>query len=307
MSAPISSKIPSRAEQINPPLVRTLSPPPEIWELVHPVESNNNPRLNFVGRTKLSATSFILIAMVIGLFLGVSIAVLRLRGVQKESSVEALQPVQLGATPSGDQTANPANSSAPPSVGTATQQTDTSLTDIARQASSSLSQQGVRDATGAEQPELKAETTTGVRNSPAPARSEASATGVRNNPAAARFEVPATGVRSDPASARSEVPATDVRNDPAPPVSGASATGTRTGLRNSSVPARSDAPPTVDKTRPAPARSEAPASDGATGGNKKSSSDPATAKSKPNTSPSPQVVTPTKSDTERKAKVIQWP
>jgi len=261
MSAPISNKIPSSAEQINPPLVRTLSPPPEIWELVHPVESRQfNPRLNFLRRLKLNATSFILMAMVVGLFLGVCVAVLRLRGVEKLTTVETPQPVQVGSTPSGNETANPANSSAPPSSGTVTQQTDGSLSDSARPASSPLSQPEVSEAVGAQQPGMKAETTTGVTNSPAPARSVA----------------PAAGVRSNPPPARSETPATGLRNSPVPP------------------------------------RSESPATDGAADSSKKSSSDSAAAKPKSNTGTSPQgiapkEIAPVKSDTERKAKVIQWP
>ena len=44
MSAPMSSKVASDAEHTNLPIVRTLKPPPEIWELVHPVESKQfNP------------------------------------------------------------------------------------------------------------------------------------------------------------------------------------------------------------------------------------------------------------------------
>ena len=47
MAAPMSSKVASDAEHTNLPVVRTLKPPPEIWELVHPVESKQfNPRVS---------------------------------------------------------------------------------------------------------------------------------------------------------------------------------------------------------------------------------------------------------------------
>src|SRR5881628_2646926 len=113
MSAPMSSKIASDAEHKNPTVVRTLKPPPEIWELVHPVESKQfNPRLTFLRRLKSSATGLILMAIVVGLVLGVCIAVLRIRGVQKMTAVETIQPVQVGSTSSGNLTGNPPNSSA---------------------------------------------------------------------------------------------------------------------------------------------------------------------------------------------------
>lgn len=224
MSAPMSSKIPSHSAHKDPPVVRTLKPPPEIWELVHPVESKPyNPRLNFVTRLKLSATSLILVAMVIGLFLGVCIAVLKLRGAQKPTTVETPQPVQVGSTHSVNETANPAQSSAPPSYETVTQPTAVSASENPRVASSPSSKRKVRNAVEAQQPEIKAETTTAVRNNPEPARSKA------------------------------------------------------------------------------------PAIDRATDNSKKSSSDSVEAKPKSNTSLSPQVIAPLKSDTERKAKVIQWP
>lgn len=240
----MSNQIPSLPAHKDPPVVRTLKPPPEIWELVHPVESKQfNPRVNFIRRLKMSATSLILMAMVAGVFLGVCIAVLRLRGVPKPTTVETLRSVQVGSGPSGKETANPATSSAlpstappstalpstalpstaPSSYGTVTQQASATEGDNPTRPSLPSSKRKVRTALAAQQLDIKSETPTSARNNPVPARSAA------------------------------------------------------------------------------------PATDGATDSNKKGSSDSAAVKPKSNTGLSPQVITPVKSDTERKAKVIQWP
>jgi hypothetical protein len=229
MSAPMSSKVASDAKHTNPPVVRTLKPPPEIWELVHPVESKQfNPRLAFLRRLRSSAIGLLLMAIVVGLVLGVCISVLRLRGVQKVTAVETIQPAQVGSTSSGNLTANPPNSSASEIDRSVTQSTDGSVSDNSRRATSPSGKRKVSVAVEARHPDIKSETTTNVGTQLAP-----------------------------------------------------------------------------------PDRSQARASDeqstGVIDSNQKSSSDPASAKSKSNTSLSPQVIAPLKSDSTRKAKVIQWP
>ena len=66
------------ATPINPPVVRHLKPPPEIWELVQPVEPRPySPRLAFLTRFRPSATSLILFAVVGGVLLGIGAAIFR--------------------------------------------------------------------------------------------------------------------------------------------------------------------------------------------------------------------------------------
>src|SRR5688572_16652901 len=113
MSAPIRSKVASDAKHQNPPVVRTLKPPPEIWELVHPVDQKQfNPRQTFIRRLGSSATALSLVALVVGLVLGVCVAVLKFRTAPRSTAVETIQPAQVGSTSSGNDTANPSNSSA---------------------------------------------------------------------------------------------------------------------------------------------------------------------------------------------------
>jgi cytoskeletal protein RodZ len=230
MSAPMSSKIASDAEHTKPPVVRTLKPPPEIWELVHPVEAKQfNPRQTFLRRLGSSLIGLSLMTIVVGLVLGVCIALLRFRGVQKVTAVETIQPVQVGSTSSGNDTANPPNSSASAIDRSATQPMDGNVSDNSKRATSPSRKRKVSVAVEAEHPDIESETTTDVRTHLAPP--------------AARSQAPATGEQST----------------------------------------------------------------GATDSNKKSSSDSASATPKSNTSLTPQVIAPLKSDSVRKAKVIQWP
>jgi cytoskeletal protein RodZ len=223
MSAPMSSKSASDAEHTNPPVVRTLKPPPEIWELVHPVESKQfNPRLTLLRWLRSSTTGLLLMAIVAGLVLGVCIVVLRFRGVQKMTAVETIQPAQVGSASSG-------NVSNPAIDGSVPQPTDGSVSDNSRRATSPSGKRKVSVAVEARQLDFKSETTTDVGTHPA----------------------------TPPA--RSQAPATDKQS---------------TGVIDS---------------------------------NQKSSSDSASAKPKSNTSLNPQVIAPLKSDSARKAKVIQWP
>jgi hypothetical protein len=230
MSAPMSSKVASHAEHTNLPVVRTLKPPPEIWELVHPVEAKQfNPRLTFLRRLRLSATGILLMAIVVGLVLGVGIVGFRFRSVQKINAVKTIQPVQVGSTSSGNLTANPPNAAAPTIDKSVTQPMDASVSDESRRATMPSGKRKISVAVEARQPDIKSETTTDVGTHPA----------------------------TPPA--RSQAPATDKHS---------------TGVIDS---------------------------------NQKSSSDAASAKSKSDTSLSPQVIAPLKSDSARKAKVIQWP
>lgn len=229
MSAPMSSKVESDTAHTTPPVVRTLKPPPEIWELVHPVEEKHfNPRQTFLRRLRSNAPGLILMAIVVGVLLGVCIAVLRIRGVQRLTAGEIIQPVQVGSTSSVNDTVNPPNSSAAIDR-SVTQPTDGSVSDNSRQATPPSSKRKVTIAVKTHRPDNGSETTT------------------------------------------------DVKTNLAPP------------------PARLQIRTTDEQ------------STGATDSNKKSSSDSASAKPKPNTSLSPQVIAPLKTDPARKAKIIQWP
>lgn len=230
MSAPMSSKVESDTAHTTPPVVRTLKPPPEIWELVHPVEEKHfNPRQTFLRRLRSNAPGLILMAIVVGVLLGVCIAVLRIRGVQRLTAGEIIQPVQVGSTSSVNDTVNPPNSSAAAIDRSVTQPTDGSVSDNSRQATPPSSKRKVTIAVKTQRPDNGSETTT------------------------------------------------DVKTNLAPP------------------PARLQIRTTDEQ------------STAATGSNKKSSSDSASAKQKPNTSLSPQVIAPLKTDPARKAKIIQWP
>jgi len=84
---------------INPPVVRTLKPPPEIWELVRPVEPRQySPRLTFLTRFRLSATKLILMAIVGGVVLGVCAAIVRFRGVEYPTTKATSQSLQVDST-----------------------------------------------------------------------------------------------------------------------------------------------------------------------------------------------------------------
>ena len=228
MAAPMSSKVASDAEHTNLPVVRTLKPPPEIWELVHPVESKQfNPRLTFLRRIKWSATGLLLMAAVLSLVLGVCIAGLKFYGLQKATAVKTIQPLHVASPSSGNDTASPTKSSTSAIDRGATQPTDVSVSDNLRRATSPSGKRKVSVAVEARQPDIKSEPTMKL------------------------------GTVSATASALQ-------------------------------------------------ARASAELSTGITDSNKKSSADPALAP-KSKTSLSPRVIAPPKSDSTRKAKVIQWP
>ena len=218
----MSSKIAPDAEQINRPVVRTLKPPPENWELVHPVEFNSHQ--TFLRRLRSGAMNLILMAIVAGLIVGVGIAVFRFRSAQKSTPMKTIQPVQVGSTSTGSDTTNPKDSSAPPTDMSVTQPANVSVGN-SRRAPSTSSKRKVSTDVEAGQPDIGSETAT---------------------------DVAPRAVRSQPTTA-------DQRS---------------TGAADSDL---------------------------------KSSSDSASGKPKPNPSLSPQVIAPLKSDSVRKAKVIQWP
>lgn len=83
----------TQEEKRSAPVVRTLKPPPEIWELVQPVEARQfSPRMSFRTRLRLSATNLILMAIVGGVAVGVGTALFRFRGAQQPAAKETSQP-----------------------------------------------------------------------------------------------------------------------------------------------------------------------------------------------------------------------
>ena len=229
MSALGSSKVASDAKHTELRVVRTLKPPPEIWELVHPVESKQfNPRLTFLRRIRSSATGLLLMAAVLGLVLGVCIAGLKFYGLQKATAVKMIQPPQVASPSSGNDTASPAKSSTSAMDRGATQPTDVSVSDNLRRATSPSGKRKVSMAVEARKPDIK----------------------------------------SEPTMKLGTVSATP-----------------------SALQARASDEPSA----------------GIIDSNKKSSSDPALTKPKSKKGLSPLVIAPPKSDSTRKAKVIDWP
>ncbi len=91
------------------PVVRTLKPPPEIWELVQPVGTRQfNPRRTLLTRLRLSATNLILIAIVVGVVLGVCTAIFRFRAANESTVKETSQP-QVDSTAKVTDTPGQAN------------------------------------------------------------------------------------------------------------------------------------------------------------------------------------------------------
>lgn len=90
MSAPIRTKVPRDASANGPSRtqgatretpVRRLKPPPEIWEMVHPVRTAQfKPVQTFVVRVGSSWANLLLLAIVVALISGICATVWRLRG-----------------------------------------------------------------------------------------------------------------------------------------------------------------------------------------------------------------------------------
>jgi cytoskeletal protein RodZ len=152
------------SEHINARVVRTLKDPPEIWELVHPVEEKQfNPRLVFLTRLRSGAKSLILLVVGGGLALGVLTVVSRFRTVQEPSAtIKTIQPVPVSRS---SETANAPNSTAPPIDSSVTQPTDVSVSDNSRRAIPRLSKRKPSIAAEVQRPAI-ASTETPMQVSP---------------------------------------------------------------------------------------------------------------------------------------------
>src|SRR5688572_5184946 len=169
MSAPMSSKVASDGQHTNPPVVRTLKPPPEIWELVHPVEAKQfNPGQTFLRRLGSRATSLSLLALLVGLVSGAGFVALKFRGVQSSKAVEKIQPGQVGSTPSRNDTATPPNSSAAAVDGSESQPTDGIVSDNSRRATPPSNKRKASIAVEARRPDIASETTNVEKSVAAP-------------------------------------------------------------------------------------------------------------------------------------------
>jgi cytoskeletal protein RodZ len=151
----MSSKNEPQLEHVKPPVVRTLKDPPEIWELVHPVEAQPfNPRLSFLRSV---AKSLILLVIVGGLGFGVWTVVSRFRSVQKPTDTKAIQPLPVSR---GSETANSPNSSSPPIDNSVTQPTDVTVSDNSRRATPRSSKRKTSVAAEVQRPDIAVAETT---------------------------------------------------------------------------------------------------------------------------------------------------
>ena len=126
-------------EKRSTPVVRTLKPPPEIWELVQPVETRQfSPRLTLLTRLRLSATNLVLFAVVGGVVLGVCAAIFRFRAAEGPITPPTVNAFHAGATDSEKGTTKPTSSVPPvavapvavaPNEGSVTQVEDVSVSD----------------------------------------------------------------------------------------------------------------------------------------------------------------------------------
>jgi hypothetical protein len=110
----MSSNNSPETEQIKPTVVRTLSPPPEIWELVHPVEERQpKSRGSFLRRFIPMAISLVLVVIVGALGAAIWTGDLRFRDVQKPTTSAKAQPLQVDTTPAPVVTTPTANDTKP--------------------------------------------------------------------------------------------------------------------------------------------------------------------------------------------------
>ena len=141
MSSPMSNKAPaprSATRNHQPPVVRQLKPPPEIWELVHTVTTPKpKPIRSFFSRVISSWTVLVFLAFVVGIGAGVGLALwnhpaAKAFFVNPQKPVEATeqQPVVTGTAPAPVQPSSTTvdNSAAPPAASTETQPTATATT-----------------------------------------------------------------------------------------------------------------------------------------------------------------------------------
>ncbi len=127
MSSPMSSKVSgTRSSSGNghqPPVVRQLKPPPEIWELVHPVTTPKpKPIRSFLWRVMSNWTTLVFLAFVVGVGAGVGIALWKHPGaraffssLQRQAEIPPPKPVVTEPAPAPVQ-----NSSAPVATSTET-------------------------------------------------------------------------------------------------------------------------------------------------------------------------------------------
>ena len=148
-------------------IVRTLKPPPEIWELVHPVEERQfSPRLTFLTRLRQSAINLILIAIVGGLVLGVCMAVFRFRGAQQPTATETRRPLQVDSTAKAKDTPNQPNP-APPIASTAAQPIEVAVSQDPAPAPSRVIKRKTSVVAGVQRTDIaSSETTLGGRPQP---------------------------------------------------------------------------------------------------------------------------------------------
>ena len=153
----MSSNNAPETEQIKPTVVRTLSPPPEIWELVHPVEERqSNSRGSFLRRYTPTAISIVLVVIVGALGAAIWTGDLRFRNVQKPTTSAKAQPLQVDTTPApiektpapiektpapiettpAPNDTTPAPSSAPQIASSVTQSTGVSVSDNSKRSTS---------------------------------------------------------------------------------------------------------------------------------------------------------------------------
>ena len=177
----MSSNNPPETEQIKPTVVRTLSPPPEIWELVHPVESlQSNSRGSFLKRYTLTAISLVLVVIVGALGAAIWTGDLRFRDVQKPTTSAKAQPLQVETTPAPiDTTPAPKDTTPVPSStpqidtrvtldSTVTQPTSVSISDNSKRSTSYSIKRKTSVAAGVQPGAVSAsETNTRLRTQPA--------------------------------------------------------------------------------------------------------------------------------------------
>jgi type IV secretory pathway VirB10-like protein len=143
MSSPMSTKAPATRSATGnnrqAPVVRQLKPPPEIWELVHPVTTAKpKPIRSFLSRVVSSWTVLVFLAFVVGIGAGVGLALWKhpaakafFANPQKPVEVTTQQqPVVTETAPAPVQPSSTTadNPAAPPAASTETQPTATART-----------------------------------------------------------------------------------------------------------------------------------------------------------------------------------
>jgi hypothetical protein len=287
----LSDTQPRRLKPPNPvPVVRTLKPPPEIWELV-PV--NEFKPVDSASRSSTNLSHPIILAVVVGLV-----------------GAGVLYFWKLGSPQSVTKSPAPATQTAPAPQSVAQQQPQAQTTGnadagaVANQASISSAANPLPAASAVSSvapshagPGNPAPTGKAV----APATSDVKTT-VGLNPTAS---LSGLGLQKKPAKKTENAAGVDA-SDKQPASSPTAAADTPTESRRNTQPA------TTDKTAPVAAEkstTEKSASEKSVGATdeKKGSMDGAAAKPKSNTSGSPQSTAPAKAEETPKPKVIKWP